>query len=279
MLVSVYIPTKNRQKLLERAIDSVLSQSYKEIELIVVDDNSTDGTGEYLESMQSKGHLKIISMPISMGASVARNTAISQANGFFITGLDDDDYFSKERIEKFVDYWQTVNTKKVAGLFDAKTKLLSTNKSFILSSPKNIVTIDDLLGRNMVGSQVFAPRCHYIQSELFDLKMPAWQDWELWIRMANKFGDFHSLDGSSYVVDESHQFARISEQPEFIIRHALNMVLYKNPDLSNKQKALFLSSCLFNYTSVRLSFSDILELLMYTSLRHTFNTVYKKLIR
>jgi len=277
MLVSIYIPTKNRRKLLERAVDSVLSQTYKNIELIIVDDASTDDTQEYLGLLKNNKRVTVITMPTSMGACVARNIAISQAEGGFLTGLDDDDYFTIERVEKFVAYWQKTKTK-IAGIFDAKTKLLSTGDTFILTPPKDIVTIEDILGQNMIGSQVFAPKSHYIQSGFFDLKMPAWQDWELWIRMAHKFGEFHAVEGSSYVVDESHQFTRISEQPEFIIRHAMNMILHKNPNLSKKQKAMFLSSCLFNYSSVHLAFSDILDLLMHTSLRHTFNIIYKKII-
>ena len=93
MLVTIYIPTKNRLKLLNRAIESVKKQTYKDIEIIVVDDGSTDGTTEYLAQEINSGTLKAIFNKKSLGACAARNKAIEMATGDFITGLDDDDYF------------------------------------------------------------------------------------------------------------------------------------------------------------------------------------------
>lgn len=93
MLVTIYIPTKNRLDLLKRAIKSVRDQTYSNIELIVVDDGSKDGTREYLEKEHEAGLLRAIFHQESLGACVARNAAIELSQGEFITGLDDDDYF------------------------------------------------------------------------------------------------------------------------------------------------------------------------------------------
>ena len=103
MLVSVYIPTKNRLPLLQRAIQSVKSQTYKHIEIIVVDDGSSDGTSNYLERLQQAGEVNAIFQEKSVGSCAARNKAIMAAAGEFITGLDDDDfYLLPNRIEKFI---------------------------------------------------------------------------------------------------------------------------------------------------------------------------------
>ena len=88
-LVSIYIPTYNRLDILKRAIRSVLDQSYAKLELIVVDDCSTDSTNEYLEDL-SKRDFRLVHLRNSdnQGACVSRNRAIEYARGEFITGLE-----------------------------------------------------------------------------------------------------------------------------------------------------------------------------------------------
>ena len=102
-VVSVYMPTKNRRVLLQRAIESVYVQTYTNIELIICDDGSSDDTPAYLNSLQTNGvvkHIKVLTNPISKGACNARNQAIKSARGFFITGLDD----KKSLIRRFTTY-------------------------------------------------------------------------------------------------------------------------------------------------------------------------------
>ena len=99
-LVTAIITTHNRLQLLRRAVDSVFAQSYKEIEVIVVDDASTDGTQEYCKSIP----VKYIYIPKgeSRGGNYARNQGIRAANGEYVAFLDDDDYWLPEKIEKQV---------------------------------------------------------------------------------------------------------------------------------------------------------------------------------
>jgi glycosyltransferase involved in cell wall biosynthesis len=108
-LVSIYLPTHNRRRLLERAVDSVLNQTYRNIELIVVNDGSTDDTSPFLhEKCQLDQRLIPIINPTSLGPSKSRNIAVMAAKGTFITGLDDDDEFTPDRIARFVDYWDAL---------------------------------------------------------------------------------------------------------------------------------------------------------------------------
>ena len=101
-LVSVIITTHNRQELLSRAIESVLLQSYQNIECIVVDDASEDGTKEYCESIESINYVRI-SKDESKGGNYARNLGIKNALGEYIAFLDDDDYWLPEKIEKQIN--------------------------------------------------------------------------------------------------------------------------------------------------------------------------------
>lgn len=96
VLVSVIVPTWNRAKELPRAIDSLLAQTYRPLEIIVVDDGSTDGTGRVLSAYGSR----IVSMRRENGgASAARNTGIRASKGELIGFLDSDDEWHPDKVE------------------------------------------------------------------------------------------------------------------------------------------------------------------------------------
>jgi glycosyltransferase involved in cell wall biosynthesis len=100
-MVSVIIPTYNRAWSIGRAIDSVLAQTVRDFELIVVDDGSTDGTGRYLGTTYPD--LRVITIPHS-GVSGARNTGIRNAQGKWIAFLDSDDYWMPEKLSEQLSY-------------------------------------------------------------------------------------------------------------------------------------------------------------------------------
>ncbi|WP_144107715.1 glycosyltransferase family 2 protein [Paraburkholderia sp. BCC1886] len=258
-LVSVYIPTKNRLELLKRAIDSVLNQSHARIEIIVVDDGSTDGTRNYLQHLNARSLVKPIHMPVSVGACNARNFAINAATGNFLTGLDDDDYFEADRIRNFVAKWEDLRDRNVhaAGLYDGIKIVRRGNQA--LASQSTLTTADQLKVANTVGNQVFAPREHFVDAGLFDNSLPCWQDWDLWLRMARKYGDFFSCGNSSYVQDLQSTSDRISTQPGFAIRYGSIRFKRKHGPYSLSQTADFLAS-LCDYPQVKLHPSEMLLL-------------------
>ena len=100
-LVSIVIPTHNRAFLLQRSITSVSSQSYQNIEIIVVDDHSDDETQEIVSSI-TDSRIKYLKSN-NRGRSHARNSGISVARGEFLTFLDDDDVFEKDKIKIQLD--------------------------------------------------------------------------------------------------------------------------------------------------------------------------------
>ena len=97
------IPTFNRENVLKRAIDSVLSQSYQDLELIVVDDASTDQTQELLSGYKDP-RLKILRLPENKGVSYARNRGFEASCGEWIALLDSDDEWKKEKLKTQVEY-------------------------------------------------------------------------------------------------------------------------------------------------------------------------------
>lgn len=101
IVVSVIINTRNRIELLKRAVQSVYSQTYKNIEVIVVDDASDDGTQEYCKTQDFK-YIRIDKTD-SKGGNYARNIGLQNANGEFIAFCDDDDYWLPSKIEDELD--------------------------------------------------------------------------------------------------------------------------------------------------------------------------------
>lgn len=261
-LVTVYIPTRNRLALLRRAIKSVLEQTYKNTELIVVDDASTDGTQRYLKEMQNRGLLRAFFSPACFGACVARNFAITRSKGLFVTGLDDDDYILPNRIESFLLKWQQLQlnnqSKSVSGLFDDMT-VIGCNGEWRLHSYPLSVSDKDLIATNSIGNQVFAPKQHYLDAGMFDPCMPIWQDWDLWIRMSRTCGEFINLGIGTYIVDQSHGYDRITSKPEFVIRYAMKLAEAKNGVYSKKDRTALLVACLC-YPQVKPNLSDIYQL-------------------
>lgn len=100
-LVSVIIPTYNSEKYVEKTVSSVLTQTYKDIEIVLVDDCSKDSTRTVIEEISKKDkRVRFIFQKKNGGAAVARNTGISSAKGRYIAFLDSDDTWESDKIEK-----------------------------------------------------------------------------------------------------------------------------------------------------------------------------------
>ncbi|HCG7972808.1 TPA: glycosyltransferase [Vibrio parahaemolyticus] len=210
-LVSVYIPTKNRLSLLKRAIESVKEQTYSRVELIIVDDGSTDGTIEYLNQIKSDS-IKFILNNTSKGAPYCRNLAIKLAKGRYITGLDDDDWFTNDRLEIFVKSWNDKYSFICSNSMYPYDKESFTHrfKKIINDFTKNkTYGIQDFFRINHAGNQIFTLRERML-NELFDESLPALQDYELWLRMLEKYGTCLKLKNKLQYIDDSHEFQRIT---------------------------------------------------------------------
>lgn len=276
-LVSVYIPTHNRVELLKRAIDSVLRQTYKKIEIIVCDDGSSDSTEEFIRALCVE-HQNIVYLKnyTPMGACAARNLGITAATGEFVTGLDDDDYFEPERISFFLDAWcGELYNKKIAGLFDSV--YVMTPSGFFRRHIKGNVKYKELRRKNLIGSQVFAPKEYFINAGLFDPAMPAWQDWDMWLRMSKQFGDFLNINKTSYIVDECHDFGRITAKSESTIRFAKRRLTEKLGQITFYENA-GLVAWMQGYPQVKPTFRELLILLIAGRIKTLFFT-FKKLLK
>lgn len=102
-LVSVVIPAYNAERFIRRSLESALSQSYRNIEIIVVDDASTDKTARIIESYEDS-RIKYFRQEPNKGQGPARNIGIRESTGQYITFLDADDYYLPEKVAREVEY-------------------------------------------------------------------------------------------------------------------------------------------------------------------------------
>lgn len=245
-LISVYIPTYNRLELLKRAVQSVQNQTYKNFEIIIVDDNSSDGTQDFLVGLAKvDSRIRYFFKDKNSGACVSRNIAINLAQGELITGLDDDDYFLPHRLEFFLDYWVNKKRDDSIALFTSNIKSEKSNqtKEHSLFSKKYFKK-DDLLFANYVGNQIFTETKTLRQVSGFDESFCMWQDLELWYRVGD-LGNFEHVDKPTYFFDTSHLYGRISEAKSEKIFKTVKQFSEKN-QLNNFKKRM-LNNHLYNY--------------------------------
>jgi len=255
-LVTVYIPTKNRLSLLRRAVQSVLGQTHGPIELIIVSDGATDGTCDYVRSLQQHANVKLIHNETSVGACAARNQALDIAEGEFITGLDDDDMFLPHRLERFITAWRVREQagERFSCLFDRR--IVDQGGAVTLANAAPVADFETMLGENLIGNQVFTTPARMRAAGGFDAAMPAWQDWEMWVRLVQHGGPAHNIGANSYLMDVSHEFERITLKSGDRIIQAAKLFYAKHGQGGRALPGLLNS--LGAYPQIRLSLGDLM---------------------
>ncbi|MFD1121332.1 glycosyltransferase family 2 protein [Methylophilus flavus] len=258
MKVTVYIPTKNRKDILAKAVDSVLNQTYWDIEVIVVSDGSTDDTESYLKQKSSiDNRLKYFIKPNSEGAPAARNLAIKNATGDFITGLDDDDQFLPNRIELLINYWIFLKEHSVLPSCLYTPDLIYRNGKEVGESKKlGHVSHQQLFESNQIGNQIFAPKSVFIDAGLFDEQMPAWQDMEFFYRVLKMFGNASLLDIPTQIVDDTPRADRISIKASNRLRAANERFVSKHCQNSDRHSQMLYLQMFSSFYRIRPKFSD-----------------------
>ena len=214
-LVTVYIPSHNRCDLLKRAVNSVLAQTYKNIELIIVDDASVDETHHYLTQLTSEyDNVRTFKQKQAMGACAARNIAIADAKGTLITGLDDDDEYLPQRIEDLVAHYDENYAFVCTGFLWHYGK-----KSRAVDHTAKIITLDEQLNYNYATNQVLVATERLRAINGFDESFVACQDYDTWTRLIKKFGNAKRVAGASYVIHRGDDIVRLTEPTNWLNGH------------------------------------------------------------
>ncbi|CAH2031400.1 glycosyltransferase [Trichlorobacter ammonificans] len=187
-LVSVIVPVYNRAHLVGATLDSILAQTYRNIEVIAVNDGSTDGSLEVLQGYAERhpGRVRVIDQPNS-GQVRARNAGIRQARGEFIAFLDSDDTWAPEKLSAQLPLFSPGVGLVYCAIHevDPEGRVIRT----VAGEPGMRGDIyRHLLVRNrMTGGSVVVTRRALDRAGLFDESLPAAENWDLWIRIARDF--------------------------------------------------------------------------------------------
>lgn len=186
-LVSVIIRTKDRPFFLKRAIDSVCSQDYKNIEIIVVNDGGADVVDvvNCYKSKNSKVNFKYINNKISVLRSKAANMGLDVAKGKYLCLLDDDDYFCEKHLSKHI-----TAQEKSGDLWSVSKTVESVENSDGLELEKGPGKIYDFNELKFLFFENYFPSNSVVfQKSLikkvggFDKSLQVFEDWDMWIRM------------------------------------------------------------------------------------------------
>jgi len=245
--ISVIIPTYNRGKVLERAIKSVLAQTYTNFELIVVDDGSTDNTSRILSKFAEK--IRYFSK-LHGGVSSARNFGLEKSEGTWVAFLDSDDYWLPEKLERQMQYLQEnpeiliVQTDEKwirRGIYVNPMKKHRKYSGWIFPQclPLCIVSPSAVLVHQKVFNDV----------GVFDENLPVCEDYDLWLRIASKYQI--ALIPEKLVVKTGGHSDQLSRQYWGMDRYriqALEKLLKDNLALTPPQRELVLKEIIKKLT-------------------------------
>ena len=149
-LVSIIMPSFNSQEFISESILSVIAQTYKSWELIVVDDGSTDDTVGIVNKFSKKdARVHLIVSDKNEGSAVSRNKAIEYANGKYIAFLDSDDLWNLRKLEVQIMYMEIHNLPFTYSAYDAIGE--EGNSLNLLIDPPAKLSFGDLLKENQIG--------------------------------------------------------------------------------------------------------------------------------
>ena len=218
-LISIYMPTWNRQQLAIRAIKSVLRQDYSNWEMIIVDDCSTswEQLQQYVTALNDP-RITYIHNDINSGACAVRNQAIMLAQGEYITGIDDDDEWTPNRLSVFLAHKQQLVTHAFlyANDYVCQGEVYSQPASLPLY-PKSPYSRRLFYKRNIIGNQVFTWAWRFKEC-LFDTELKAAQDYDIFLRMVVEYGEPWKVEEATQILHINHGEMQITSSPKKFLR-------------------------------------------------------------
>ncbi|PKF61725.1 glycosyl transferase family 2 [Psychromonas sp. psych-6C06] len=245
-LVSVYITTHNRAERLILAINSVLMQTYQNIEIIVSDDGSKDNTKAVVSNLMKQYHnIRYTRNDESRGANHARNKALAMAKGEFITGLDDDDLFTPTRVAFFVLNWDDEYSFICDNFVNSKKLEM---KPHYEKTTNHIITLSEMLFCNMASNQIFTKTSRLKKINGFNENLRRLQDWDCWLRMVVEYGNAMRFNEKSYIMHHD-ELIRVSKSISSL--EAYKALVKVNPELFPPMKDDFINKYILKTVPIK----------------------------
>ena len=194
-LVSVIVPIWNRQEFVKETIDSILQQTYKNLEILCVDDCSSDESVLILEKIKDT-RLQIIKLPHNSGRpAVPRNVGLKHAKGDYIAFCDDDDIWNVKKIELQLEAMREFSSDVCYTGFEY-FGVIQGRPSFQLRairslSPYSLMFSNTILNSSVVVTRSLFDRIGFLNE---DLSLRAIEDYQYWLRAFFKGAKFHYLN-------------------------------------------------------------------------------------
>ncbi len=192
--VSVVVPVFNRASLIESTMNSVLAQTHRPLELVVVDDGSTDDTVKVVQDWSASNSSDALTVRCvqqeNLGANTARNRGVTESTASFIAFLDSDDSWLPEKTQKQLAELEA--DEQIGGVYCGLQTVDLDTSSVHPVTPRNYST-GDLLKQMLIQDVTNPTSCWMVRKScfddvgMFDESLLARQDWDLWIRLSSNY--------------------------------------------------------------------------------------------
>lgn len=237
-LVSIITPLYNSEKYLEQCIQSVISQTYKNWEHILVDDCSTDNSAAIVDKfLQSDRRLKYIKLKSNSGAGIARNTAIKAAKGKYIAFLDSDDLWHPNKLHLQIDFMEVNNYRFTFTDYDMVNE--AGQKISKLIKTKSVVTYQSALYKNPIGCLTVLYDVDFFGKQ-FMPEIRKRQDYALWLKLLKKT--------NGYGLSECLSSYRIGN--DSISSNKFNLLKYEWKIYREEEGLSFFKSCFYLISAI-----------------------------
>jgi len=179
--VSIIIPAFNCEKYISSAISSALNQTYPNIEVVVVDDHSSDETVSVINEIKSN-KIVFIKLEKNFGASNAKNVGFKSSSGDYIAFLDSDDLYSTNKIEEQMNIFKNSN-KQNLGYVYCGIEIINEEGKHLMNSTPTGKAWDGIINEDFIGASALIKRKCFEEAGMFDLKLKYFEDMDLYLRI------------------------------------------------------------------------------------------------
>jgi glycosyltransferase involved in cell wall biosynthesis len=234
--VTVVLPTYNRAQEIRLSIQSVLSQSFSNFELIIVDDASTDNTQDVVRQFNDP-RIRFIRSNIRVGGGEARNIGIRQANASLVAFQDSDDEWRCHKLEMCLSVLDLDDTLDgvYSGFWKVDKRRVTYMPRFSTRMESSATVHEKLLTGNFIATPTAVVRTRALKRiDGFDSQMPRYQDWDLFLRLS-QYGHFGFIEEPLIL---AHSTGNSISTSAVAHRDALIRLCEKNAEAINRNKRL-----------------------------------------